>query len=113
MTTVIIIVLGVLVLALLYCVGDRHQRLEALSKENKHLADINWMLLSQRTEPEVDLSNFTDREAATSLAVMSGYVSAVATYDVKEDPRRRATALHNAREYFRRHVADHVAAANH
>jgi hypothetical protein len=111
--TIAITVLTVMVLLLAYGVGERQRLLQALLIQNKLLQDHNAWLRSQRAAPDVDVSDFTDREASTSFAVKCGYIGAVQSYNVKEDPRHRADALREALEYFRRHVADHVAAANH
>ncbi len=111
--TVAITVLVVMALLLAYGVGERQRLLQALLVQNKLLQDHNAWLRAQRAAPDVDESDFSDREAATSFAVKCGYIGAVQSYGVKEDPRRRADALGEANEYFRHHVARHVAAANH
>lgn len=110
---VVSIILFVWILIFGARLAKQSRYLELLAIQNKQLEEINAMLLTRCASPDVDVSNFTDCEAAISFAIQCGYVGAVTGQNVKEDHSRRAGALRDSLEYYRRHISGVVALANH
>jgi hypothetical protein len=86
---------------------------QVLVIQNKHLESVNAMLRARCQAPDVEVSNFTDSEAALAFAVECGYAGALVARKAGQDSRPRPEALRSSLDYYRRHVADVVASANH